>query len=546
MQQEVKTGRLGPFPHVSRPVFATSAALILGFIVFGTAFTEAAASVFTGAQTLIADVFGWFLIITVNMAVALSIYLAFSRYGDVRLGRQTEAPEYGLFPWTAMLFSAGIGIGLLYWSVAEPLYHFLAPPVAEPESVEAARQAMVFSFLHWGLHGWGIYCIVGVALAYFHYRKGLPLSIRSALYPIIGDRIYGPLGHTVDILAVFGTMFGIVTTLGLGVMQINAGLTSLFGVPNDPLIQLVLIAVITALAAGSVLAGLDGGIKRVSTFTIWLSFGLLLFIVVTGPTLFIFDSFIENLGNYAGDFLRVSLWREAYAGSDWQVDWTLFYWAWWISWAPFVGIFIARISRGRTIREFIFGVLFIPTTILFFWFTAFGGVAVNMELAGDPGLVEATQESYGAAIFRLLEFYPFTQVVSAVVVLMIVLWFVTSSDSGSLVIDMLTAGGHTDAPKVQRLFWAVSEGCIAAILLSAGGLAALQAAAVVAGFPFAFVILAMMYGLLRGLGRDKLVLYRSRQWFRTEEEAEANSANAFAGEEHLTGPPVLQKEAGPG
>ncbi|UIJ72164.1 BCCT family transporter [Aurantimonas sp. HBX-1] len=543
MATKVETGRLGPFPKVSRPVFTISAILILGFIVFGAAFNDVASSLFTGAQAGIADYFGWFLILTTNLALGLCIYLAFSRFGDIRLGAQTESPEYGLMSWTAMLFSAGIGIGLLYWAVSEPLFHFFAPPMGEPETIEAAKQAMVLSFLHWGLHGWAIYGIVGLSLAYFHYRNGLPLSIRSALYPLIGERIYGPLGHTVDILAVFGTMFGIVTSLGLGVMQINAGLETIFGIGDSLILQIALIAGITALATVSVMLGLDGGIKRLSNLNIGLSFAVLAFIVVTGPTLYIFDSFVENVGNYVAGLVTFGTWSEAYSGTNWQVDWTIFYWAWWISWSPFVGIFIARISRGRTVREFILGVLLVPTTILFFWFTAFGGTALKLELAGDPGLIEATKQSYGNAIFHLLEFFPFSGVVSCVIMVMIVMWFVTSSDSGSFVIDMLTAGGDVNPPKIQRMFWAITEGCIAAVLLAAGGLDALQAAAVVAGFPFAFVIILMMYGLLRGLGRDKLVMYRYNQWYRTEQEAEANSPDAYVGEAALKGPPKLATES---
>ncbi|MBB4003534.1 BCCT family transporter [Aurantimonas endophytica] len=543
MATEVKTGRLGPFPNVSRPVFTISAFLIVGFILFGAVFTELASTIFTGAQAGIADYFGWFLILTTNLALGLCVYLAFSRYGDIRLGAQTESPEYGLMPWTAMLFSAGIGIGLLYWAVSEPLFHFFAPPMGEPQTIEAAKQAMVLSFLHWGLHGWAIYGIVGLSLAYFHYRNGLPLSVRSALYPLIGERIYGPIGHTVDILAVFGTMFGIVTSLGLGVMQINAGLGIVFGVADSLLVQIALIAGITGLATISVMLGLDGGIKRISSLNIGLSFALLAFIVLTGPTLYIFDSFVENVGNYVAGLITFGTWSEAYSGTNWQVDWTIFYWAWWISWSPFVGIFIARISRGRTVREFILGVLLVPTAILFFWFTAFGGTALNLELAGDPGLIEATKESYGNAIFKLLEFFPFPGLISCVIMVMIVMWFVTSSDSGSFVIDMLTAGGDANPPKIQRMFWAITEGCIAAVLLAAGGLNALQAAAVVAGFPFAFVIIVMMYGLLRGLGRDKLVMYRYKQWYRTEQEAEANLPNAYADEEALKGPPKLAVES---
>ncbi len=493
MDDKMKVGPLGPFPRVSKPVFSVSAVLILGFIIFGAAFTETAGALFSAAQSVIGNYFGWFLIIVANLAVVVSLYLAIGPYGRVRLGRQTDKPEYGLFSWTAMLFSAGIGIGLLYWGVAEPLYHYFAPPMAEPESIAAAEQAMTISFLHWGIHGWALYCIVGLSLAYFHYRKGLPLSIRSALYPIIGERIYGTWGHVVDILAVFGTMFGIVTTLGLGVMQISSGLNSLFGIPDTMPVQIILIAIITVFATISVMAGLDGGIKRISNLNIQLSFLLLGFVLIFGPTLFVFDSFVENVGNYISNLVVISFWSEAYTDTNWQTGWTIFYWAWWVSWSPFVGIFIARISRGRTVREFTLGVLFIPVFILFFWFTAFGGAAIHMEMIGDPGLIEATKASYGSAIFKLLEFMPLTKFVTTVVIVMIVIWFVTSSDSGSFVIDMLTAGGDANPPRIQRLFWATTEGVIAAVLLVAGGLSALQAAAVVAGFPFAAVILVMMY-----------------------------------------------------
>ena len=544
--EEVKVGRLGPFPRVSKPVFITSSLLIVGFIIFGAFFTETAGAVFSFLQNFITDKFGWLFIILVNTALALCIYLAMSRYGDIRLGNQTERPQYNLFSWIGMLFSAGIGIGLVYWGTAEPLYHFMAPPMGDAETVEAARQAMNISFMHWGLHAWAIYTIVALSLAYFHFRRGLPLSIRSTLYPLLGKKIYGRWGHTVDILAVFGTMFGVVTSLGLGVMQINSGLEKLFGMPNSLTVQFGLIAFITALAAASVLMGLDKGIKRLSDINIGFTIVLLAFMVILGPTLFIFDSFIENIGNYLTVIVPLGTWGESYSGTDWQSSWTIFYWAWWVSWAPFVGIFIARISRGRTIREFTLGVLLIPMLILFFWFTTFGGVAVHMELASavsgvSPGLVEAVQADSGSAIFKLVEYYPLAKPITLLIVVMIMLWFVTSSDSASFVIDMLTAGGDTNPPKIQRLFWATTEGVIAAILLAAGGLSALQAAAIVAGLPFALVVFVMMYALLRGLSRDRLILYRAQQGFITDESADHNSANEFVDEHLLKGPPKIVK-----
>ena len=538
----VKVEKFGPFPRVNRPVFIASALLIVGFIIFGSLFGELAGEVFSQLQSFITHRFRWLFIILMNVTVVFSLYIALSRYGDIRLGHQTEHPEYSLLSWFGMLFSAGIGIGLLYWGTAEPLYHFMSPPMGQAETVEAAKQAMSISFLHWGIHAWALYCVVALSLAYFHYRRGLPLSIRSVLYPLIGQKIYGKWGHVVDTLAVFGTMFGVVTSLGLGAMQINTGFSNVFGIPNNIPVQLCLIAIITAMATLSVMMGLDKGIKRLSDINIVLTVLLLGFMLFFGPTQFIIDSFIENIGNYVSQLIPLGFWSEAYSNTDWQANWTIFYWAWWVSWSPFVGIFVARISRGRTIREFIFGVLFIPMLLLFFWFTTFGGSAVHMELMGNYGLIEAVKADYGSAIFKLIEYYPLTKPVTLVIVVMIMLWFVTSSDSASLVIDMLTAGGDTNPPKIQRLFWALSQGVIAAVLLVAGGLSALQAVAIIAGFPFAIVVFVMMYCLWRGLTRDRLTLYRNQQWYITAESAEHNSANEFIDEHLLLGPPVVVKD----
>lgn len=538
----VKVEKFGPFPRVNRPVFITSALLIVGFIIFGSLFGELAGEVFNQLQSFITHRFRWLFIILMNVTVVFSLYIALSRYGDIRLGHQTEHPEYSLLSWFGMLFSAGIGIGLLYWGTAEPLYHFMSPPMGQAETVEAAKQAMSISFLHWGIHAWALYCVVALSLAYFHYRRGLPLSIRSVLYPLIGQKIYGKWGHVVDTLAVFGTMFGVVTSLGLGAMQINAGFSNVFGIPNNVPVQLCLIAIITAMATLSVMMGLDKGIKRLSDINIVLTVLLLGFMLFFGPTQFIIDSFIENIGNYVSQLIPLGFWSEAYSNTDWQANWTIFYWAWWVSWSPFVGIFVARISRGRTIREFIFGVLFIPMLLLFFWFTTFGGSAVHMELMGNYGLIEAVKADYGSAIFKLIEYYPLTKPLTLVIVVMIMLWFVTSSDSASFVIDMLTAGGDTNPPKIQRLFWALSQGVIAAVLLVAGGLSALQAVAIIAGFPFAIVVFVMMYCLWRGLTRDRLTLYRNQQWYITAESAEHNSANEFIDEHLLLGPPVVVKD----
>jgi len=381
---------------------------------------------------------------------------------------------------------------------------------------------MTLSFMHWGFHAWAIYAVIALALAYFHYRQGLPLTIRSSLYPLLGERIYGRWGDLVDVLAVFGTMFGIVTSLGLGAIQINSGLERVFGLPESAFVQVIIIAFITAAATASVLAGLDGGIKRLSNLNIFLSFLMLAFMVVVGPTLFIFDSFVENYGNYVNSLIDLGTWAEGWGDGTWQNSWTIFYWAWWVSWAPFVGVFIARISRGRTIREFLLGIMLIPCSIMFFWFTAFGGTAIRMSLAGETRLVEATQENYAQTMFELLTFFPFSGFMSVFAVVLIVLWFVTSSDSGSFVIDMLTAGGDPDPPKIQRVFWAVSEGAVASVLLVMGGLDALQAAAVIAGFPFAVVIAIVAVGLWRALRWDSLMVHRHKQRYRNDREADHN------------------------
>lgn len=543
MAEGVKISRFGIFPKVSIPVFVSSALLIMLFLLYGALFSEQAGAVFGQVQQFISTRVGFVLIILMNAALVFCAYLGFSHFGDIRLGHQTETPQYSFGSWIGMLFSAGIGIGLLYWGTAEPLYHFASPPMGEPQSIEAAKLAMQLSFLHWGLHAWAVYAIVALSLAYFHYRRGLPLSIRSVLFPLIGKRIYGKWGHAVDVLAVFGTMFGVVTSLGLGVMQLETGLVQLFGISPSIWLKVSLIALITIAAAVSVMAGLDKGVKRLSDITIVATLLLLVFMVITGPTQFIFDSFVENIGNYAGNLISLGLWNEAYADSNWQASWTVFYWAWWVSWSPFVGIFIARISRGRTIREFLFGVLFVPMTLLFFWFTTFGGVAVYMELLGDFGLVQAVQADYGSAVFKLIEYYPLTQGLMVVILAMIVLWFVTSADSASLVVDMLTAGGQTNPPKIQRLFWVTSEGLMAAVLIVAGGLSALQAAAIIAGLPFALVVFVMMYCLWRGLGRDRLTLYRNKQWYITAESAEHNSHDEMVDEHLLGGPLPLPKHA---
>jgi choline/glycine/proline betaine transport protein len=485
--------------EINPPVFFVSAGLILAFALFGALAPETANRVFTTVQALIVADFGWFYIAAVAGFLIFAIVLMFSRYGDVKLGPDDSEPDYSYLSWFAMLFSAGMGIGLIFFGVAEPIQHYASPPVGEGKTIAAAREAMVLTFFHWGLHAWAIYIVVGLALAYFAFRRGLPLTIRSALYPLIGKRIYGPIGHAVDIFAVLGTMFGVATSLGLGVLQVNAGFNHLFGLPTSIPVQLVLIAAITGMATLSVVAGLDKGVKRLSELNIILAGLLLAFVLVTGSTVFLLQAFVQNIGTYLGEVVPRTFRLYAYEPNPWLGNWTLFYWGWWIAWSPFVGMFIARISRGRTIREFIGGVLLVPTLFTFLWMTVFGNTAIALDMAGTAAIADTVANNLPVALFETLEQLPFATIVSGIATLLIITFFVTSADSGALVIDMITSGAAENPPVWQRVFWAVSAGAVGAVLLVAGGLQALQTAAIASALPFAVVMVFICYGLLRAL-----------------------------------------------
>lgn len=486
--------------EINPPVFFGSAILILALVIFAATFSDFAAGLFADVQSWIVESFGWFYLLAVGVFLIFSLGLAISSYGAIKLGPDHSEPDYGYTSWFAMLFSAGMGIGLLFYGVAEPIMHYASPPVGEAETVEAARHAMSITFFHWGLHAWAIYAVVGLSLAYFGFRHNLPLTIRSALYPLIGERIYGPIGHIVDIFAVLGTMFGIATSLGLGVLQINAGLNYLFDLPVSVPLQIGLITLITLLATVSVVAGLDAGIKRLSVLNLGLAVLLLLFVLLAGPTLFLMQSLVQNTGQYLSEVVDMTFNLYAYEPNSWIGGWTLFYWGWWIAWSPFVGMFIARVSRGRTIREFVLGVLFVPVGFTFMWMTFFGGTALHMELGELSGVIAgAVADNVPIAIFTMFEQMPLSMISSGVATLLVVTFFVTSSDSGSLVIDTITSGGHPKPPVWQRIFWAVTEGLVASVLLLAGGLAALQTAAIAGALPFVMVMLVICYGLYKGL-----------------------------------------------
>ena len=492
---------------IHAPVFWPSVALIILFITVTLWVGEPMELVFASSKAFITEKTGWLFIIAVNAFIVFCFYLGFSKFGDIRLGGKEALPEFSTGAWFAMLFSAGMGIGLLFWGVAEPVYHYAIPPYGEAYSLEAAKRAINLTFLHWGFHAWAIYAVVGLALAFFAYNRKLPLTIRSVFYPLLGDRINGWMGDVIDILAVLATLFGLATSLGLGVQQVSGGLFYLFGIPNSVAVQVTLIAGITLIATISVISGIDKGVKFLSQWNVRIAAILLVFVLIVGPTLFIFRSFVQNIGNYLGSILEVSTWTEAYRDNGWQGDWTVFYWAWWISWSPFVGMFIARISRGRTIKEFIFGVLLIPTLLTFLWLTALGGTAIYLDmqeaaLSGSHDLAEAITGDVSIALFVFLENFPFSGIGSVIGILLVTSFFVTSSDSGSLVIDSITAGGKLDAPVGQRVFWATTEGAVAAVLLIGGGLTALQTAAIITGLPFLLILVIMCYSLHKGLRKE--------------------------------------------
>ena len=487
---------------INGPVFFTSAIFIIISITLTLIYQEQAEKYFNEVQNFISNTVGWFFVLCVNIFLIFVVYLAFSKYGYIRIGGKDARPEFKTLSWFAMLFSAGMGIGLLFWSIAEPVTHFLNPPLAEGGTIIAAQEAMNFTFLHWGFHAWGIYALVGLSLAYFTYSHGLPLTIRSVFYPIMGDKIYGKWGDLIDIFAVLATVFGLATSLGLGVQQIAAGLAHVFGVSSGIVTQVSLIVGITFIATISVVLGVDKGVKFLSEWNMRIAVVLLLLVVILGPTIFIFQSFVQNTGNYFYSFLQISTWTESYTGNDWQNAWTVFYWGWWIAWSPFVGMFIARISKGRTIKEFILGVLIVPSLITFFWITAFGSTSIQQALVGDHAVLNAVDDNVATALFVFLEDYPFAVVLNVIGVILIAGFFVTSSDSGSLVVDSLTSGGKIDAPVGQRIFWALAEGTVAAVLLIGGGLQALQTASIATGLPFAFILLFMCYSLYSGL-RDE-------------------------------------------
>ncbi|WP_193140733.1 MULTISPECIES: BCCT family transporter [unclassified Meridianimarinicoccus] len=510
--------QVGPFGvDIHNPVFLISGMSIIAFVFYALALPEQAAGFFGWLRPALTANFDWFFMGAANIFVLFCLFLIVSPLGKVRLGGSDATPDYSYIGWFAMLFAAGMGIGLMFYGVSEPMSHFgtslggttvengvrtdWAPlGGAAGDEAESIRLGMAATIYHWGLHPWAIYAVVALALALFSYNKGLPLTIRSAFYPLLGERVWGWWGHVIDTLAVFATLFGLATSLGFGATQANAGLNELFGVPVSSTTEVILITAITAVALISVVRGLDGGVKVLSEINMGLAFLLLLFVLIVGPTVAILTGFADSLLAYVEYLpaLAMPLGRE---DVNFSQGWTAFYWAWWVSWSPFVGMFIARVSRGRTVREFIICVLLIPSLVCVLWMSVFGGTAIQQVV--QDGVTAVSEAPLELKLFKMLGELPLSSITSFIGIILVVVFFVTSSDSGSLVIDTITAGGKIDAPVPQRVFWCIFEGAVAIVLLIGGGLAALQAMVISTGLPFTVILLLMCWAIYKGLKSER-------------------------------------------
>ncbi|MBL0385659.1 BCCT family transporter [Tumebacillus sp. ITR2] len=493
-------------------VFYVAIAIVGLFVIWGAVFPSQLLDVANQLLALTTAKFGWFYLIATVFVLGFSIYLAFSKYGTVRLGPDDSEPEFSDLTWFAMLFSAGMGIGLVFWGVAEPIDHYVNPPLGTPGSTpEAARVAMRYSFFHWGLQPWAIYSILGLVLAYFQFRKGAKGLISSTFLPLLGDRVNGPIGKTIDILAILATVFGVATSLGFGALQINGGLHSVFNSPISPVMQIGIMVVLLILYLLSSTTGLEKGIKALSNLNLYVAFALLLFTLLLGPTSFLFDTFTTTLGDYLQNLVQMSLRLTPFSGGTWVGDWTLFYWAWWIAWAPFVGMFIARVSKGRTIKEFVIGVMLVPSFMSFVWFSVFGGTALHFELFEHYGIAQAVLQDNTAALFSTLAHLPLGYWVSLLATLLIVTFFVTSADSATFVLGMLSSEGDLNPSNRVKITWGVLQAAIAVVLLLSGGLQALQTASIVTALPFSIIMLLMCYSIHKALRAEYKEISRLRR-----------------------------------
>ncbi|HJE83956.1 MAG TPA: choline BCCT transporter BetT [Corynebacterium amycolatum] len=495
-------------PEINWPVFIISGVGILAIALWAIFAPDNAADTLAGIVAWVSKNFGWFYIVTATVAVLFMLYVAISRTGQIKLGPDHAKPQFGLFSWASMLFAAGIGIDLLFFSVAEPVAQYYGPPTGDAETIEAARQAVVFTLFHYGVTGWALYALMGMAFGYFAYRLNMPLTIRSALYPIIGKRIHGPAGEAVEIAAMLGTVFGVATSLGIGVVQLNYGLRVLFGVDESTSWQIALIVVAVSVAIASAVSGVDKGIRRLSELNVGLAICLMLYILVTGRTAFLFDALVMNVGEYVSKFPSMTMDTYAFSGAqEWLNSWTLFFWAWWVAWAPFVGLFLARISRGRSLRQFVVGTLTIPFLFVLMWVSVFGNSALDLVIGGDSEFGQTALDYPERAFYLLLEQYPAPMLVAAVASLIGLLLYITSADSAALVMSNFTSkitDTQQDGKKWTRIFWAVVVGVLTIAMLYVGGIPTLQSATIVMGLPFAFVIYLVMYGLFKSLRLELL------------------------------------------
>ena len=488
---------------IDRWVFFSSAGILLTLVALAVLFPDSSAIAFQAIQNGIVEYGSWYYVLVVAVILLSVFFFAFSRFGDIKLGPDHSEPAYSRLSWFSMLFSAGMGIGLMFFGVSEPVIHFLEPPLGPSGDVAAASEAMRLTFFHWGLHAWAIYAIVALILAYFAYRHSLPLTLRSALYPLIGEKIYGPWGAVVDSFAIIATICGVATSLGLGALQINSGLNYLVELPINIYVQIVIILVTMVLATISLVMGLEAGIKRLSEINISLAVLLLIGVLLTGPTVLILTTFTQNLGSYLAEIVSKTFNLYAYNPTDWLGGWTIFYWGWWLSWSPFVGLFIARISRGRTIREFVLGAMLVPCGFTLLWMSVFGNSAIDLILnQGQTLFGAAVQENEAVALFQFFEFQTATSLLSWLAIFMVVVFFVTSADSGAMVLNMLSAHGVDNTPAVQRVFWTGIITLITIALLVSGGLESLQTAAIASALPFSIVLLWAILGFGKALRLD--------------------------------------------
>ena len=487
---------------VDRAVFFPAIVFLLSTVGIVLLFPDASDAAFGAMQAAIVEHASWYYGLVMAILLITSGVLAFSRVGSIRLGPDNSSPDYSLFSWLSMLFAAGVGIGLMFYGVAEPVVHYLRPPIGDGAAIGAENQAVNLTMLHWGFNAWSVYALMALVLAYFSFRRGLPLTLRSAFFPIVGDRIYGPFGAAIDVFAIVCTTFGISTSLGLGVEQLSTGLYYLFDVPESGGMKLAITIAIMSMAAVSVALGLDTGIKRLSEINSFLAIALLCFVLLMGPTALILGGTLENFGFYVANLITTSTNLFTYEDTEWLGGWTIFYWGWWISWAPFVGIFIARISRGRTIREFLIGVMVAPTLFVVLWMNVFGGSAIELIHAGETAFGEAVANDQPLGLFLFLDYLPGTFYLSLLSLVMIVIFFVTSADSGALVLNMMASGGVDETPVFQRVLWAGIIAAISATLLITGGLGALQTATIASALPFSVILLGALWGLQRSLRSD--------------------------------------------